>query len=302
MIRVGLVGCGHMGKFHADKVGKITGAQLVSVMDADPQRAKEVSEKYSATPYREIKEFAKSIDFGIVASATESHFPIAQYLIQQGVPLLVEKPLADSFEKASHLVELAEDNGTLLYTGHVERFNPVLREIRKEIANERVLAIETFRHATFKPRGTDVSVLKDLLIHDLDFVASVLEEEEFITLKAIEARGLALRTPFLDTAVVTLRSELGTLVHLSVSRVSGEPQREVRLLSFQRMYRAQLAKSELTISSTQEPEIRVIQGGDALEAQLRACITRSKDAVTARSVVNVYKLLEQVESLAMREL
>ena len=222
-IRVAVIGAGTFGRNHVRIVHQLPGVELAGILDIDQERAKRLAEEHGATAFTTLDEAAARIDAAIVVTPTGTHEDIASRLLQAGVDVLVEKPIADSSAAGERLAELAEKHGRILQAGHLERFNPAV------IALERVVTLPLFfevhRLSVFTPRSLDIDVVLDLMIHDLDIVLSLTREKP----AEIRAAGISVLSANVDIANVRLAFPGGCVANLTASRVSTEKVRKLRL-------------------------------------------------------------------------
>ena len=222
-LRFGVIGVGRLGGAHARILGEIPDVDLVGVHDSDPDRAREVAQTVGTRHFGQSDELFSAVDAVIVAVTTSAHHPVTKAALEAGCHVLVEKPLTSSLEEADDLVDLAEARGLFLGVGHVERFNPAIRACRPYLKNPRFLACQ--RLATFQPRGTDVPVMLDLMIHDIDLVLGLVDSE----VESVHAIGVPLLTDTVDMANARIVFRNGAVADISASRASAERTRQLRL-------------------------------------------------------------------------
>ena len=222
-LRAAVVGVGHLGRFHAEKYAALPGVTLVGIVDRDPARAREVAEALGATVFADHRALAGAVDCASVAVPTGAHAAIGGDLLAAGIDVLIEKPLASTAAEGDALVRAAHAGGRILQVGHLERFNPALRAAQAVITEPRFL--ECHRLAPFVDRGTDVDVIRDLMIHDLDVIQSFIPSE----VESVEAVGVPVLTPRVDIANARLRFANGCIANVTASRVSMKRERMLRL-------------------------------------------------------------------------
>ncbi len=225
-LRVGVVGVGHVGQHHARLFASLPGGVLAGVMDINADRARLIGERYGAPWFTDLGTLLERVDAVSVAVPTSAHFAVAKVCLEAKVHVLVEKPIAVMPVEAHELVELARSRDRLLQVGHVERFNPVVRSVRPHIGKPGF--IECYRLSPFGQRGTDVDVVLDLMIHDLDIVLSF----GLGPVEDIRAAGVPVLTPNIDIANARIQFGGGCVANLTSSRVSATRMRKLRL--FQR--------------------------------------------------------------------
>lgn len=221
--KVGVIGVGHLGEYHLQKYKAMPQVEVVGIMDIQRNRAEEMSRRYDAKAFRSYQELLKRVDCVSLAVPTEMHFQVAREVLQEGVHLLVEKPITYSVEHADILIRMAEERGLVLQVGHVERFNPAV--VKMESLLTRPIFIESHRMNLFTTRGTDVDVVLDLMIHDLDIILHVVPSE----VQEVHAIGMPVVTGKTDIANVRMIFENGTVANLTASRVSNRTLRKIRI-------------------------------------------------------------------------
>ena len=225
-LRVGVLGVGSLGFHHARILREVPGATMAGVFDASPQRTAAVAEELGVRGFRSQDELLENVDAAVIAVPTTNHAEVALAALDAGVHLLIEKPIAASLDEANRIVARAEERGLVVATGHVERFNGALRACEQYLEEPRF--IESHRLAPFGPRGTDVAVVLDLMIHDIDLVLGLVGRP----VENLDAVGVGVLTGNVDIANARLVFEGGAVANITASRVSMERMRKVRF--FQR--------------------------------------------------------------------
>jgi len=223
MLKIGVIGAGHLGKFHLNNWAAIEGVKLVGFCDTDDENAKIVAEKYALPRFATTNELLDACDAVDIVAPTTFHFELCEAAIKKGKHVFVEKPLAASLEEARAIVKLTHESGIKLQVGHVERFNPAYLAIKEQQLNP--LFIEVHRLAQFNPRGTEVSVILDLMIHDIDIILSLVKSD----VKQISASGVAVLTDTPDIANARIEFHNGCVANLTSSRISMKKMRKIRL-------------------------------------------------------------------------
>src|ERR1700729_723149 len=223
MLKVGVFGVGHLGKFHLNNWKEIKKGELVGFYDPDDAMAEEVVEKYPFRPFPQPAALIDAPDLIDIVAPTPLHFNLCQKAIPKGKHVFVEKPLAASMEEARELVKLVRESNVKLQVGHVERFNPAYLALQQSSLTP--MFIEVHRLAQFNPRGTEVSVILDLMIHDIDIILSIVKSE----VKNISASGVAVMTATPDIASVRIEFNNGCVANLTSSRISLKKMRKMRL-------------------------------------------------------------------------
>lgn len=223
MLRLGIFGVGHLGKFHLNNWKEIAGIEIVGFYDPNDDTAHEVSEKYQLARFLDPDALVDACDAIDVVAPTNHHFTWCEKAIKKGKHVFVEKPMAHTMEEAQLLVKLVKESGVKFQVGHVERFNPAFLAIRDVPLNP--MFIEVHRLAQFNPRGTEVSVILDLMIHDIDIVLSIVKSD----VKTISASGVGVITETPDIANVRIEFHNGCVANLTSSRISMKKMRKMRL-------------------------------------------------------------------------
>lgn len=242
-VRVAVVGCGHFGRYHAQKYAALPGAELVACVDTNPAAAARVAQEVGSFAVARLEDVIDRIDAASVAVPTRHHHAVARTLMEAGKHVLIEKPLAGTRAEGRALVELAEARGRILQVGHLERFNAAILALGDVI--KAPLFIESHRLGGFNPgRGTDVSIVLDLMIHDIDLI------QEFIgrPLVSVDAVGVPVLTDQDDIANARLRFEGGCVVNVTASRVSMTPQRRMRIFQHDAYIAIDFQTREATIA------------------------------------------------------
>lgn len=224
MIKTAVIGVGYLGRFHAQKYSNNPSVELVGVCDHNPENAKAVAQELQTKAFEKPQDLIGRVDAVTIAASTQAHYELGRLFLEAGIPVNLEKPLAATLQQARELVDLAAKKKTLLCTGHIERFNPSLIELKKNL--KKPAAFDLIRHTAFRARGADVSVLHDLMIHDLDLVLWLTGAK----VTSFTASGARILQPTWDAAEVSLELSSGALARISVSRVSNRPARMVRVL------------------------------------------------------------------------
>lgn len=294
-LRMAIVGAGHMGGLHAEKVVLATAeAELTAVVDVHYARAEKLAAHAGGRPFASVDDLLAvvgrsggDLDAAIVAVPTVEHFEVVSRLLEAGLDVLVEKPIAASLTEAERLLAMAQAGGRVLQVGHLEWFNSAMQVIRDYI--RRPLFVEAHRMGPFPARATDVDIVRDLMIHDLDILQQVLGEEP----ERIEAVGISVLTANVDIANARITYPGGCIANLTASRVSATPMRKLRFFQRDGYFSIDfLAQSAVVLrreldASDRVPQIRTekleVDRGDALLVQLRSFLqavrSREKPAV-----------------------
>jgi len=227
-LKIGLFGAGHLGKIHLQQWQEIPRASLIGFYEPDDTTAARVAGQWHIPRFTNATELMKAADAVDIVSNTTAHYPLVKTALQLGRHVFVEKPLAATLEEARELVQLCAESGLKAAVGHVERFNPALLALQQEGQALQPLFVESHRLATYNPRGTDVSVILDLMIHDIDIVLHLVGSR----LRRVSASGVAVVSQSPDIANARLEFENGCVANLTASRISLKKMRKMRL--FQR--------------------------------------------------------------------
>lgn len=223
MLKIGVLGVGHLGKFHLNNWKEIPEASLIGFFDPNDTTAKEVTEKYGIPRFDSADQLIEASDAVDIIAPTTHHYTLCKAAIMKGRHVFVEKPLANTMEEARELVKLVQEANVCFQVGHVERFNPAFLALRNQRLDP--LFIEVHRLAQFNPRGTDVSVILDLMIHDIDIILSLVKSN----VRNISANGVAVMSDTPDIANVRIEFDNGCVANLTSSRISMKKMRKMRL-------------------------------------------------------------------------
>jgi predicted dehydrogenase len=222
-IRTAVVGVGYLGGFHAEKYAALPNADLVAVVDLDLERAGSVATRLGTRACACHRDIMGMVDAVSIAVPTQSHFQVAREFLENGVHVLLEKPMTTTLEEADELIRISRERGAILQVGHLERFNPVLMALDGVLADPRF--IESVRIAPFKPRGTDVNVVLDLMIHDIDIIQNIVRSP----IKRIDSIGAPVFTDEEDIANARIQFENGCVANVTASRISLKSERRMRI-------------------------------------------------------------------------
>jgi predicted dehydrogenase len=222
MIRVGVVGVGSLGEHHARVCSQVEGVKLVGVCDLDEAKGRRVAEAFNTSYFHSSEQLSGQVDAISLVVPTVSHAQLAIRFLEQGIHVLVEKPIASNLEEADSMIRASEKSGRILQVGHLERFNPAVMALQPFITAPRFF--EGHRLSIFVPRSLDIDVVLDLMIHDLDLVLSYVKS----SVAQIQAIGIPVLTPRIDIANARIEFENGCVANLTASRVSDEKVRKLR--------------------------------------------------------------------------
>lgn len=286
-IKVGVIGVGYLGKFHAEKYAAMNEAELVGVADAHPEQAATVAEKCGTRAFQDFRQLLTEVEAVSVVVPTSLHHEVAMACLAAGVDVMLEKPMTTTLAEADELIAQAESQGRILQVGHLERYNPAVLAMEQYLTQP--LFIESHRIHSFKPRGTDVDVVLDLMIHDIDIILSIVNSP----LATIHTVGVPVVTPFTDIANARLIFENGCTANITVSRISKDNIRKLRIFQPQSYLLVDYAQKELVVIRLKKklteaglPQEEVITSSfaeaDALEAELRDFVANVRNRSTPR--------------------
>lgn len=222
-IKTAVVGTGYLGKFHLDKYASLDNSELVFVCDCDESVAKKYAKKYKCQWVTDHTQLVGQVDAVSIATPTTSHHQLGVFFLSNGIHVLMEKPITNTLAEADELINLAKQHNLVLQVGHLERFNPVIKHIEPFVHNLRF--IESVRLAPFNPRGTDVNVILDLMIHDIDLIQYLVKSP----IVDIRANGASVISSTADITNARLEFESGCVANVTASRVSFKTERKMRI-------------------------------------------------------------------------
>jgi predicted dehydrogenase len=326
-LKVGVCGVGYLGAFHAEKYAGMDGVDLVGVVDIDDARAREVAARWKTVPYTDYRDLIGKIQAASIAVSTPAHFQLARDLLEAGVDVLIEKPMTTDLVEADRLLEIAENNGAIIQVGHLERFNSAVTALDGKIRSPRF--IESHRLSVYKQRCNDVSVVLDLMIHDIDIILNFVHSE----VRGIHAAGIPVISGHVDIANARLEFENGCVANVTASRISMKNERKIRLFQPDAYISVDFAHHEITMvrmtsegcsSGVPDPAVApaaheaLIPGmdiskqrfsqGDALQDELRSFVDvvrrRGEPLVTGRmgrdALQIALSIMEQIQTVNHR--
>ena len=307
-LRTAVIGVGYLGRFHAQKYAQLAGSKLIAVVDADAGAAAKVGAELGAPGLQDYREILDQVDAVSLAVPTPLHHAIGRELLARGVHLLIEKPIATTVAEARELVALAKANGCVLQVGHLERFNPAIVAAASRLKQARF--VESHRLAPFKQRGADVSVVLDLMIHDIDLIQELVGAP----IESIDAVGASVFSGEIDIVNARLRFQGGCVANTTASRISLKQERKIRIFQDDAYLSIDMHQKILTVirkkdaAPVESPaqvsiEEESFEQGDALlaeiEAFLRAIREKSTPVVTGedglRALETALKITEMVQ-------
>jgi predicted dehydrogenase len=288
-IRTAVIGVGYLGQFHAEKYAQLPDAELVAVVDTDGNRAGEVAAKVGTTAYTDYREVIGLVDAVSIVVPTQYHHEVARAFLDRGVHVLLEKPVTTTLKEADDLIGIAAERRAVFQVGHLERFNPVIMALEGVI--NRPGFIESVRIAPFKPRGIDVNVVLDLMIHDIDIIQYLVKSP----VKQINSIGSPVFTNEEDIANARIQFENGCVANVTASRISLKSERRMRIFQPDAYINVDFQNKKVAIFRKGEGEMfpgvpnismdeKSFEQGDALKAEiasfLEAIVTGKQPVVT----------------------
>jgi len=273
-IRLGVVGTGSIGKNHARIAAGLPGVEFAAIYDADAATASAIAQQYGTRPAASLEEFISLVDAATIATPTPTHYPIARQLLEAGKHCLVEKPITENTEDARKLVELARETGLVLQVGHIERFNPVLSALEQRLTHPQF--IESHRLSPYPGRSTEIGVVLDLMIHDLEIVLHLVRSP----VKSVDAVGIPVLSRGEDIANARIRFENGCVANLTASRISPEKMRKIRVFQSNAYlsldYQNQTGEIYRLANGRIEHESVEIEKGEPLQRELASFVECSR--------------------------
>jgi len=271
-VKIGVIGVGYLGKIHAEKYAHMPEVELIGVVDIDKGRCQEVAAHTNCQPFYHHRDLLSRVDAVSIAVPTISHYPITKDVFLAGVDVLLEKPITATVQEAQELNALAKERGVIFQIGHLERFNGALAAMNGALKNP--LFIEAYRLSPFLGRGTDVDVILDLMIHDIDIILSILGPD----IEGVEAVGMPFRSSHIDVAHARILFKGGCVAHISASRIAQEKLRKMVILQKDSYLAVDYIKQSLMITRRGEEGgegaqvDEVVREHDPLETQLHAFV------------------------------
>jgi len=305
-IRAAVIGVGYLGKFHAQKYSEIKNSKLLAVVDKEFKSAQKVAAVLGCAVCTDYHDLLGKVDAVSIAVPTNHHYEIAADFLKHNAHVLVEKPITTNIEQADQLIELAKSNNRILQVGHLERFNPAIVAIEKEISEIRF--IESHRLAPYNPRGTDVSVILDLMIHDIDIILDIVDSE----VEKIDASGTPVLSNDIDIANARIVFKNGCIANVTASRVSNKTDRKMRIFQNDAYLSVDFQNRELATYRKGDGEMypgvpnidiqkETFDKSDALKAEidhfLKCIVTNSTPKVTGQDAKRALQTAIQISEL-----
>ena len=281
-LRVGVVGTGYLGKFHAEKYARMDDVELVGVVDIDRSQAENIAEECCTRAFTKHTDILGKVDAVSIVVPTPAHFKVSRDFLKHDVDVLIEKPITTTIEEADELIGLAESKGLIIQVGHLERFNPAVVALREYV--KKPVFIESHRLSTYKERAADVSVVLDLMIHDIDIISNFVKSK----VKSIHAAGIDVISKHVDIANARLEFENGCVANVTASRISTRDERKIRLFQRDAYISVDFANHGITIvKKNNKDKSSIIPGmdinklcfnkGDALNDELKSFVKAVKN-------------------------
>lgn len=245
-IKMALVGCGHMGKIHLQKLSSFDEIQIVGIVDVDTKRANDLAQPINVPAFNNYKKLLGNVDGVIIATPTETHYQIAKDFLKSGTHILLEKPITSRQDQAQELIDLAQARQLILQVGFLERFNPAFSKILPII--KKPLLIESRRSSEFTGRSTDIDVVLDLMIHDIDLILSIVRED----VCDIHAQGVSFITDKLDMASARIEFSNGCIADLNASRISSKKERTLTVFEGNQIFFIDLLNRRVVYSAKEQ--------------------------------------------------
>lgn len=305
-IRTAVIGVGYLGKFHAQKYAQIKSSELVAVCDANLEIAQTIADEHDVPAFTDYHELIGKVDAVSIVVPTQKHYEVAKIFLENNVHVLLEKPITSTVKEAEELVKIADANKLIFQIGHLERFNPAVLALENELTQP--LFIESNRIAPFNPRGADVNVVLDLMIHDIDIILDFAKSP----VKHIEANGVAIISKGIDIANARITFESGCVANVTASRVSMKSERIMRIFQHDAYISIDFQNKKLAIHQKGEGEMypgiaeiiskeRLVEQGDALLNEINSFL-KSIKSNTAPVVSGQAGLLALQTAITISEL
>ena len=279
MLKVGVFGVGHLGKFHLNNWKEIAGIKLVGFFDPHTETAKQVAEEYGIKRFTDADKLIDACDIVDVVTPTDQHYEVCMSAIRKGKHVFVEKPLAATVKEGRDIVNIVKEAGVKLQVGHIERFNPAYLAIKNLPLNP--MFIEVHRLAQFNPRGTEVSVIMDLMIHDIDIILSLVKSD----VKNISASGVAVITDTPDIANVRIEFNNGCVANLTSSRISMKKMRKMRLFQKDAYIGVDFLEKKTEIIKLKQPDDQHVFSFDIETQQGKKTIAIATPSIEANNAM-----------------
>ena len=305
-IKTAVIGVGYLGKFHAQKYHQLESSELVAVCDANIEIAQNIANEYDIPAIDDFQELIGKVDAVSIVVPTQKHYEVAKVFLENGIHVLLEKPITSTVAEAEELVEIAAKNHCVFQIGHLERFNPAILALENQL--DKPLFIESNRIAPFNPRGADVNVVLDLMIHDIDIILDLVNSP----VKNIDANGVAVISQEIDIANARITFESGCVANVTASRVSMKSERIMRIFQHDAYISVDFQNKKLGIHHKGEGEMypgianietseQVFEQGDALYSEIEAFLhsieTKTPPVVSGQAGLEALKTAITISEL-----
>jgi predicted dehydrogenase len=277
-LKVGVIGVGYLGQFHAEKYAANPETELVGIVDADPARVAQIAGKLNTRPFTDPGDLLGRVDAVSIVVPTALHHRVAKKFLEQGTHVLLEKPITVTLEEADDLIACARRTGAILQVGHIERFNPAVTAVKSLLKSPRYMTAE--RAAPFTVRCTDVNVVLDLMIHDIDIVTDLAGAAP----KEVSAAGASVITREIDMATARIAYHNGCIADITASRVSDEKMRLLHVFDGENMYRSDYQAQKAAVSRRGDGSVPTlvehdisVERRDTLDEEIRSFIRRGRN-------------------------
>jgi len=284
-IRVGLIGAGHLGRYHIKHLSKHSDIDFVGFFDTDQENARQVASKFSVKPFEDFNQLIDSVDAMHIVTPTNTHHEIAKKCLNKNKDIFIEKPITKNTKEACDIIGIAEKNNCIIQVGHIERFNPTINHLKTVFAQPHYIEIE--RLAPFQSRGTEVPVVLDLMVHDIDLILSIVDS----SIVDVHASGASMMSETVDLAHAHIKFENGVVANLKSSRIAQNYVRKIRTYE----------KNLYTITDLMIPQIEVY-GLEKTAVFSDQCI--EQDVETAAGTKNLFyeKIIPKKEDALLKEI
>ncbi len=298
-VRAGVIGVGYLGKFHAEKYANLPHVELIGVVDTDLKKVRHIASPFGAAAYDDYRALFGQVDAVSIVVPTPLHFAVSKDCLQNGIDVLIEKPMTTTLAQADELIELAKAEGRLIQVGHLERYNPAVVAIGDRIQDP--MFIEADRLSIYNERGTDVSVVLDLMIHDIDIISNFVKSD----IAHLHAAGIPVIGDHVDIANARVEFENGCIANVTASRISSKNERKIRVFQKNAYFSIDFGRREISIiEKNEQGAFKLIPGmeshqlcfpqGDALQEEIRAFVNavlrREKPLVSGEVGRNALKI------------
>jgi predicted dehydrogenase len=275
-LQVAVIGSGYLGRFHAQKYANHPEVELVAVVDTNHTRAAELASETGAHPLSDYRDVYTQVQAASVVVPTPLHYSVAKDLLEHDIHVLLEKPMTTTVEEGNQLIALAHKHNLVLQVGHLERFNPAYLAVEKTVKDP--LFIESHRLNSFQERGTEVDVILDIMIHDIDIILNLVDDE----VKRIHAVGIPVISSMIDIANARLEFENGCVVNVTASRISDKSMRKIRIFQHDAYISIDFASQGVSVYKKIEEDGKIpyivseqlhIEPGDSLEEEIKSFLT-----------------------------